>query len=227
MMRTIQMAMACVAVLIATTGQVQAALLYSAPPVGNTFTGWDSNSGQKQQIVQEFSLGTGGTVDTISFFGFHDSGTPSIGSTFVLEFFADIAGSPAANPFYSHTTAVVAGVDTGINTFNNKDIFRWDFSVPGVGLSAMTQYWFGVKSNSADRWVWSHSASDGSGSLWFRFDDASAFEEFGGNIGRDNQAMEFATSAAAVPEPTSLAIFGIGACVAGLGAARRRRREKQ
>ncbi|MCY3011604.1 MAG: PEP-CTERM sorting domain-containing protein [Planctomycetota bacterium] len=34
-------------------------------------------------------------------------------------------------------------------------------------------------------------------------------------------------SAAAVPEPTSLAIFGIGACVAGLGAARRLRREKQ
>ena len=30
-----------------------------------------------------------------------------------------------------------------------------------------------------------------------------------------------------VPEPSSLALFGIGACVAGLGAARRRRREKQ
>jgi hypothetical protein len=32
---------------------------------------------------------------------------------------------------------------------------------------------------------------------------------------------------AAVPEPSSLAVFGIGACAAGLGAARRRRREKQ
>lgn len=32
---------------------------------------------------------------------------------------------------------------------------------------------------------------------------------------------------AAVPEPASLAIFGIGACVAGIGAGRRRLREKQ
>jgi len=32
---------------------------------------------------------------------------------------------------------------------------------------------------------------------------------------------------AAVPEPSSIAIFGIGAYVAGIGAARRRRREKQ
>ncbi|WP_417749592.1 PEP-CTERM sorting domain-containing protein [Rosistilla oblonga] len=32
---------------------------------------------------------------------------------------------------------------------------------------------------------------------------------------------------AAVPEPSSLALFGIGACVAGLGGARRRRREQR
>ncbi|MFN7681135.1 MAG: PEP-CTERM sorting domain-containing protein, partial [Planctomyces sp.] len=31
----------------------------------------------------------------------------------------------------------------------------------------------------------------------------------------------------AVPEPSSLALFGIGACIAGFGAARRLRREKQ
>lgn len=34
-------------------------------------------------------------------------------------------------------------------------------------------------------------------------------------------------SSAAVPEPTSLALFGISACVAGVGAARRRRGEKK
>ncbi|WP_013628202.1 PEP-CTERM sorting domain-containing protein [Rubinisphaera brasiliensis] len=35
------------------------------------------------------------------------------------------------------------------------------------------------------------------------------------------------SSSAAVPEPTSLALFGISACVAGVGAARRRRGEKK
>jgi len=33
-------------------------------------------------------------------------------------------------------------------------------------------------------------------------------------------------SVASVPEPSSLALFGIGGCVACVGAARRRRREK-
>ena len=41
-----------------------------------------------------------------------------------------------------------------------------------------------------------------------------------------NGTIEYSVSSGAVPEPTSLAIFGIGACVAGIGAARRRRREK-
>jgi len=45
----------------------------------------------------------------------------------------------------------------------------------------------------------------------------------------DNIHMYSETSggSAAVPEPSSLAIFGIGAYVAGIGAVRRRRREKQ
>ncbi len=33
-------------------------------------------------------------------------------------------------------------------------------------------------------------------------------------------------SATAVPEPSSVALFGLGACIAGVGVARRRRREK-
>lgn len=45
-----------------------------------------------------------------------------------------------------------------------------------------------------------------------------------GQMAWDNIAVE---QVSAVPEPSSLALFGIGACVAGLGAARRRRREKQ
>lgn len=43
-------------------------------------------------------------------------------------------------------------------------------------------------------------------------------------FGVDNVAFG---SNATVPEPTSLAIFGIGACVAGIGAGRRRRHETQ
>ena len=42
----------------------------------------------------------------------------------------------------------------------------------------------------------------------------------------ENKQLNY-SPAAVVPEPSSLALFGIGACVAGVGAARRRRREKK
>ena len=53
---------------------------------------------------------------------------------------------------------------------------------------------------------------------------ANLFQESGGSIGRVE--LSYKSSVSAVPEPSSLALFGIGACVAGIGAARRRRREK-
>ncbi len=45
--------------------------------------------------------------------------------------------------------------------------------------------------------------------------------DIAGGIAIDNHSLS------AVPEPSSLALFGIGACATGFGAARRRRREKQ
>jgi len=48
---------------------------------------------------------------------------------------------------------------------------------------------------------------------------------FLGDTGVRDPGSSTLTYSAAVPEPSTLAIFGIGACVAGIRAARRRRRE--
>ena len=61
------------------------------------------------------------------------------------------------------------------------------------------------------------ATTGGVGYSWFTNIDID------GGIAIDNHSL----SVSAVPEPSSLALFGIGACATGLGAARRRRREKQ
>jgi len=66
-----------------------------------------------------------------------------------------------------------------------------------------------------DYFVWNNTTDPMNNPSW------NYFSEIG-----DAQFSASFFSVAAVPEPTSLALCGIAACVAGVGAARRRRREK-
>jgi hypothetical protein len=166
-----------------------AAVIYSAPPdtSGDLGLGWISNVGG-QHNVQDFSLGSNETVTTISVFGLSTAGgvnnTPQ---AFVLEFFADTAGTPNAASFYSTTTAAIAGIDTGV-TWGAWHIYKYTFDVPAQSLSAGTTYWFGAKS-TVGGFVWTGSATDGSGNLWFRTVDGAAWYE-SPQPTRDNQAFE-------------------------------------
>ena len=166
---------------------VHADLIYSAPPDTTDSFGWNSFAGG-QQLVQEFSLGSNDTVTTISVYGLStDGGVNNTPQAFVLEFFADNAGTPNTASFYSTTTTAIAGVDTGVN-WGVWDIYKYTFDVPAVSLSGSTTYWFGAKSTSTS-WTWSHATSDGSGDLWVRNSDGAAWYE--GVAGtRDNQAFE-------------------------------------
>lgn len=167
----------------------QATVIYSALPetANGLGLGWSSNAGG-QQVVQEFSLANNDTVTTISVYGLSTAGgvnnTPQ---AFVLEFFADVAGTPNQTSFYSTTTAAIAGVDSGVN-WGVWTIYKYTFEVPAQSLSGGTTYWLGAKSTGTS-WIWSAAASDGSGDLWSRYGDGAAWYQ-SSQGSRDNHAFE-------------------------------------
>jgi hypothetical protein len=166
-----------------------AEVLYSAQPdsSGDLAIGWSSNAGA-QQIAQDFSLASEGTVTTISVFGLSTAGgVNNDPQAFVLEFFNDNSGAPETTSFYSTTTAAIAGVDTGV-TWGNWTIYKYTFNVPSQSLSAGTTYWLGAKSTGTG-WNWAAASTDGSGGIWVRTLDDAAWSKSPQDT-RDNQAFE-------------------------------------
>ena len=91
----------------------------------------------------------------------------------------------------------------------------------GFAAAASTQYWFGIHlSTNFDRddvyWV----TQNGNGTNTQHESDGGTFNNWFDN---NNEHAFFLESAETIPEPGSLALFGIGAVIAGVGAARRRK----
>jgi hypothetical protein len=127
--------------------------------------------------------------------------------------------SPVGWTLVSSGSGTLAGLNNP-SEFNVSD-FSLGFGVTGIAIDASSS--------------WGHDYTDGTGSNQF-YSNADLSLTFGSatNVAFSgavftprvwNGTIEYSTTA--VPEPSSLALFGIGACIAGFGAARRRRREKQ
>lgn len=124
-------------------------------------------------------------------------------------------------------TLVSSGLGNSAGENNPSEFDVTDFSL-GVGVTGIA-----IVSSSA----WGHSYTNGNGTNQF-YSNSDLSLTFGSakNVPFSastlfsprvwNGTIEYNVTSGAVPEPTSLAIFVIGACVSGIGAARRRRRVK-
>lgn len=220
MMRAIQMVVACVAVLAATAGQVQAGIIT---------TQFNSNNGQSGNMFDVEVSGNSLLVTSLDL-----NLAPGLWDIKLYTKMGTYQGFET-NPAAWTLVDSVAGVfSNGKNNPTPVDFL--DF-----GLLANTRYGIYVTTTSTG------SSQPGTGAM--RYTDGSAV----GNIAASNSDLSIfqgaginypfgetyepriwngsihynVQSVSAVPEPSSLAMFGIVACVAGLGAARRRRCEKQ
>ncbi len=206
-MRAIQLAVACVAVLVVTAGQVQAGVI----TVTDTVTGFNDSTGSNPP-----------NPFTITFTGLPTNSVA--GGVLNLVTFGDF---DAASEYIDIS---IDGVSFGRLWDNNtaNDSFEGTVLDDDRG-----QQYGSFGTNPGANLVLSEAVLDG-----FLADGTVVigFDNFGPGV--DNlqaNPNEFITATleyqsvdvSAVPEPSSLALFGIGACIAGLGAARRRRREKQ
>ena len=192
---------------------VNAAILLDYQPDANAGYGWFSIAGVGQQVSERFTLGANATVTSVEWFGFFD-GDPAATGAFTVEFFSDENGLPATSGFAVTTNGILTGTDTGLaNIYNGGPIYRWETPITPVDLDGGTTYWLGVKTSSSGRlWLWSHSTPDGSNDFVVRYADAEPWvASTPDRPSRDHQAFVLNGEYGAVPEPCSLAIFGIGA----------------
>jgi hypothetical protein len=250
MMRAIQLAVACVAVLAVSTGQVKAGLMSTGPDAfGYSGSTISSNLRDISSTGVFLPLGDDVFSGLISIgFSFDYYGNTfsqaRVSSNGLLDF--DLSGStvqfgPAPDGL-SGNANYIGGFMNDLNAPQGNIRYQ-TLGTPGdrefvVGFYSVPRF-FGdppatfemILHEGSNNIEFQYGAlNDDGSSTWVSMENAIGSDglTFYNNVGGvtfDNSGYLISTSA--VPEPGSLAIFGFGACVAGIGAARRRRREKQ
>ena len=214
MIRTIQLVVVCVSVLVASAGQVYAGFV--------TYT-------DKTLFMAALASSSTDNFNDLPLFGQASPITRTVGSY----------GYQMATQglFFNVGTTSDVWVSTNSNTVSIN------FAISGGGPTAIGGFFF--LSNEAGSPTAGTISASINGGLFTQSVFASSATNFFGWVSTDGTQISslsvvpsavYATAndlilgqanLVAVPEPTSLALFGIGACVAGVGPARRQRRDKK
>ncbi len=215
MMRTIQLAVACVAVLVASAGQVQAGMItFDSNPDFSYFVTPIYSAGFKfSDITGEGSLGTAKNLDSTSV----DNGTVHL-----MDWVNGGAISTARMEASDSSLFSLSSFDFTSGYLNGSRIAS-QLSVTGYDIGG------GIIANAI------FTSSNYSNLVFTQLNLSGSFQNLryvtfeatglGNRVGYDNIVVN--APAGTVPEPSSIALFGIGACVMGLSASRHRRRSKK
>lgn len=252
MKRGLKLGLTCVAMLIATGGQARAGMIVNGGFESGVFGSEWSTIGITS--VEDSGFGTGpssGTYQALMRTG--DGENPGEGggaaSSSIDTFLGLSAGSIDA--LSSGTTTEGSAIKQEI-TGSIGDTFSFDWNFLTNELTPQPTnfndfaFWSLVSKNDgellADTFFPTFSISGtlfeeetGYNTTTFTLPSTGTFTLGFGVMNVDDYLIESgllidnvtAVTSAPIPEPSSLAIFGIGACMAGVGVARRRRRERQ
>ena len=226
-MRAIQLAVVCVAVLVASAGQVQAGIIstseYSLSGLDGEWrfgsTGW--NQSTIIDNVADFSTVAGLMSD-----GYVDDFGGSAGATngiYTMSFLNQLTfefnvGTDFLLDDLSLISSRAYSGATDITLEYQLDGGAWQTATTSTTTS------LGMFPTLSPNYSPGTQYSLGFGSV---LADSFRLTFNGGSQVSIHEVSVSGSSVSAVPEPSSLALFGIGACVAGLGGGRRRRRGKQ
>ena len=162
----------------------------------------------------DFTVGVAATARSVTWRGIYSgTGIPAV-DAFTINLFADSAG-PAGSPLASFTPGnAVHRTTAGIISIGGRDYELFDYAADlglGLALVAGARYWLSIYNDTStpgDTSTWNWAADDTTGSLLIAgtasgpFFAASSSAYFA--VDAENLAV------AAVPEPATLSLLGLG-----------------
>jgi MYXO-CTERM domain-containing protein len=189
--------------------------VFSQLPDGiNGYFADSTGSFPAQRVADDFSLGAGTTIRSLTFWGGyfpHQASIPD--DDFTLTLYSDGGGIPGG-VIHSTSLSALSRTDTGIDLFGTDEyIYNANLTTP-VAVSGSTTYFLSITNNTGlgafgASWFW--ETGTGHGLLTFSADGGGTWSAFGGD-------QAFILSSKAVPAPGAIALLGL------VGLVSRRRR---
>ncbi len=162
-----------------------------------------------QQAADNFSLFDDATLTSLSWVGQYDVEQTALTNPvdFRIYFFADAGGLPGSVPVIT-VDAPATGVATG-GSFDSSPWLAYSIALPSLFLSS-GEFWISILEYDTQtpdvggsQWMWGRASLSGSSAT--RSGDVDTWMITGSNM-----AFTLEGTAAGVPEPASLALFGLG-----------------
>jgi hypothetical protein len=171
-----------------------------------------SNTGNEQQVADDFALGSGNSVGHIEWWGAITGNLQTETQStraFILRFFTDSAGLPLS-PAFAEQHIVATVFDTGVNSTNSnfagQRIFGYSSDITPVALNGNQTYWLSILNDDKaplTQWIWYASTFSPGASVQRRDGDTGAWIT---TAESSRNVMGF--SLTAVPEPEVLTLLG-------------------
>lgn len=170
------------------------------------------------EAAGDFQLQPGAsTVSGIRWWGGY-SNMPTGIDSFAIRIFADDAGVPAADALAEFDVGQASRVSTGLDAYG-LDVYAYEASFGPVDLMANVTYWLSIvhDTSAGDIEIWYWSADHAGSSLYRFMPSGPDWIEQDARLG-----FQLTNDTATVPEPGTLAIFGLS--LVGIGFQLRRQR---